>query len=65
MFIYIEGKEPVSRKSKNLMEMGVNNGDNLVVTTEMKIPLNELSEDSDPGPNGNVFPPYLSGITNE
>jgi hypothetical protein len=38
MLIYIEGKEQVSKKSKNLMEMGVKNGDNLVVTTQMKIP---------------------------
>ncbi len=38
MYIYIEGKEPVSRKSKSLAEMGVNDGDNLIVTTEMKLP---------------------------
>ena len=57
MFIYIEGKEPVCRKSKNLMEMGVNDGDNLVVTTEMKIPLDDLSEDSDLGLAPNAFPP--------
>ena len=57
MFIYIEGKEPVSRKSKNLMEMGVKDMDNLVVTTEMKIPLDDLSEDSEPGANMNAFPP--------
>jgi hypothetical protein len=47
MYIYIAGKEPVSRKSKNLKEMGVNDGDELVVTTEMKLPLDNLSEDSD------------------
>ena len=47
MYIYIAGKEPVSRKSKNLMEMGVKDGDELVVTTEMKLPLDYLSEDSD------------------
>ena len=57
MFIYIEGKEPVSRKSKNLMEMGVKDGDNLVVTTEMKIPLDDLSEDSDPALVSHAFPP--------
>ena len=57
MFIYIEGKEPVSRKSKNLMEMGVKDMDNLVVTTEMKIPLDNLSEDSEPGAIMNAFPP--------
>jgi hypothetical protein len=47
MYIYIAGKEPVSRKSKNLLEMGVNDGDELVVTTEMKLPLDQLSDDSD------------------
>jgi hypothetical protein len=44
MYIYIEGKEPVSRKSKSLAEMGVNDGDNLIVTTEMKLPFDEISD---------------------
>ena len=47
MYIYISGKEPVCRKSKNLLEMGVKDGDELVVTTEMKLPLDQLSDDSD------------------
>jgi hypothetical protein len=47
MYIYIEGKEPVARKSKSLAEMGVKDGDNLIVTTEMKLPLHEFSEDDD------------------
>jgi len=59
MYIYIEGKEPVARKSKSLAEMGVKDGDNLIVTTEMKLPLHEFSEDDDmddPGmfPSGNL-----------
>ena len=37
MYIYIEGKEPVARKSKSLAEMGVKDGDNLIVTTEMTL----------------------------
>ena len=63
MYIYIAGKEPVSRKSKNLMEMGVNDGDELVVTTEMKLPMDQLSDDSDEN-NGNEIPPLLQGINN-
>jgi PHP family Zn ribbon phosphoesterase len=56
MYIYIEGKEPVARKSKSLAEMGVKDGDNLIVTTEMKLPFNEFSEDDDlDGPAG-LFP---------
>ena len=47
MYIYIEGKEPVARKSKSLAEMGVKDGDNLIVTTEMKLPFNEASDDED------------------
>lgn len=47
MYIYIEGKEPVSRKSKSLAEMGVNDGDNLIVTTEMKLPFDEISDSGD------------------
>ena len=49
MYIYIEGKEPVSRKSKSLAEMGVNDGDNLIVTTEMKLPFDEYSDSDDNG----------------
>ena len=44
-YIYIEGKEPVARKSKSLAEMGVKDGDHLIVTTEMKLPFDEISED--------------------
>lgn len=55
MFIYIEGKKPVSRKSKSLSEMGVNDGDKLIVTTEMKLPFNDLSEEDD-GNDVNRFP---------
>jgi hypothetical protein len=47
-YIYIEGKEPVARKSKSLAEMGVKDGDHLIVTTEMKLPFDEISEDEDP-----------------
>lgn len=47
MYIYIEGKEPVARKSKSLAEMGVKDGDTLIVTTEMKLPFQEMSEDDD------------------
>ena len=54
MYIYIEGKEPVARKSKSLAEMGVKDGDNLIVPTEMKLPYNVYTDD-DPdegeGPN--------------
>ena len=57
MYIYIEGKEPVARKSKSLAEMGVKDGDNLIVTTEMKLPYNVYSDDDDPDvPN---MPPYV------
>lgn len=45
MYIYIEGKEPVARKSKSLAEMGVQDGDNLIVTTEMKLPVTVYSSD--------------------
>lgn len=48
MYIYIEGKEPVARKSKSLAEMGVKDGDNLIVTTEMKLPFDEISDDEEP-----------------
>ena len=56
MYIYIEGKEPVARKSKSLAEMGVKDGDNLIVTTEMKLPYNVYSEDDDV--DGQNMPPY-------
>ena len=60
MYIYIEGKEPVSRKSKSLAEMGVNDGDNLIVTTEMKLPFDEISDSADEGNGyevgGTMFP---------
>lgn len=53
MYIYIEGKEPVARKSKSLAEMGVKDGDNLIVTTEMKLPFDEFSDEDDvDGGNG-------------
>lgn len=51
MYIYIEGKEPVARKSKSLAEMGVKDGDNLIVTTEMKLPFDVYS-DEDEYPEG-------------
>lgn len=47
MYIYIEGKEPVARKSKSLAEMGVKDGDNLIVTTEMKLPFDVCSDEDD------------------
>ena len=47
MYIYIEGKEPVARKSKSLAEMGVQDGDNLIVSTEMKLPIEVYSSDED------------------
>jgi hypothetical protein len=47
MYIYIEGKEPVHRKSKSLAEMGVKDGDNLIVTTEMKLPFDVYSDEDD------------------
>lgn len=58
MYIYIEGKEPVARKSKSLAEMGVKDGDNLIVTTEMKLPYNVYTDDESlDGPNINAgFP---------
>ena len=63
MYIYIEGKEPVARKSKSLAEMGVKDGDNLIVTTEMKLPFDEISDDEEPfatdGNGGLMFPPQL------
>jgi len=55
MYIYIEGKEPVARKSKSLAEMGVKDGDNLIVTTEMKLPFDEFSDD-EPSGAPNLFP---------
>jgi len=65
-YIYIEGKEPVARKSKSLAEMGVKDGDHLIVTTEMKLPFDEISDEEDPiidGPGGmgnmnNLDDPY-------
>jgi len=61
MYIYIDGKVPVARKSKSLAEMGVKDGDNLIVTTEMKLPLDGYSDDDEPfddNPQGS-FPPLL------
>ena len=60
MYIYIEGKEPVARKSKSLAEMGVKDGDNLIVTTEMKLPYN-VNSDSDciDGPNPGGFSGFM------
>jgi len=75
-YIYIEGKEPVARKSKSLAEMGVKDGDHLIVTTEMKLPFDEISEEDDPMndfpaamnmPNDDPFDysvPVHSGIQN-
>jgi hypothetical protein len=51
MYIYIEGKEPVARKSKSLAEMGVKDGGNLIVTTEMKMPFDVYSDEEDDGVN--------------
>ena len=72
MYIYIEGKEPVSRKSKSLAEMGVHDGDNLIVTTEMKLPFDEISDSDNEAVGyevgGTMFPnpsnnkPYADGI---
>lgn len=56
MYIYIEGKEPVARKSKSLAEMGVKDGDNLIVTTEMKLPLHEYSDDDEIDDPVGIFP---------
>lgn len=56
MYIYIEGKEPVARKSKSLAEMGVKDGDNLIVTTEMKLPFDALSDDPEDNPFANDAP---------
>ena len=53
MFIYIEGKQPVHRKSKSLAEMGVNDGDNLICTTEMKLPLHDDASETE---DGSMFP---------
>lgn len=67
MYIYIDGKEPVARKSKSLQEMGVKDNDNLIVTTEMKLPFNNISDDEDVGlfPSqqlGNIEDPFeMSG----
>lgn len=62
MYIYIEGKEPVHRKSKSLAEMGVKDGDNLIVTTEMKLPFDVYSDEDDcQDGQPNTFPPTLSG----
>lgn len=58
MYIYIEGKEPVARKSKSLAEMGIKDGDTLVVTTEMKLPFHEISDDEEGLDDiGNMLPP--------
>lgn len=57
MYIYIEGKEPVARKSKSLAEMGVKDGDTLIVTTEMKLPLQEYSDDEDYDDAAGIFNP--------
>ena len=60
MYIYIDGKVPVARKSKSLAEMGVKDGDNLIVTTEMKLPLDGYSDDDEPfDDHPNSFPPLL------
>ena len=63
MYIYIEGKEPVARKSKSLAEMGVKDGDNLIVTTEMKLPFDVYSDDENdyPGESAGMFPPPIPG----
>lgn len=61
MYIYIDGKVPVARKSKSLAEMGVKDGDNLIVTTEMKLPLDGYSDDDEPFDDNHPgpFPPIL------
>lgn len=61
MYIYIDGKVPVARKSKSLAEMGVKDGDNLIVTTEMKLPLDGYSDDDEPFDDNHQgsFPPLL------
>ena len=56
MYIYIEGREPVARKSKSLLEMGVKDGDSLIVSTEMKLPFDEFSDSDNAELNG-CFPP--------
>lgn len=62
MYIYIEGKEPVARKSKSLAEMGVKDGDNLIVTTEMKLPFDVYSDEDDyPDGQPGMFPQGLPG----
>ena len=53
MYIYIEGKEPVARKSKSLAEMGVKDGDNLIVTTEMKLPFDMCCSEDEDFPDSN------------
>jgi uncharacterized ubiquitin-like protein YukD len=50
MFIYIDGKHPVHRKSKSLQEMGVKDGDNLICTTEMRLPLHDDQSDDEDVP---------------
>ena len=58
MYIYIEGREPVARKSKSLAEMGVQDNDNLIVTTEMRLPVTVYSSD-DTGNEGNPLAPDI------
>lgn len=55
MYIYIEGKEPVARKSKSLAEMGVKNNDNLIVTTEMRLPVTVYSSDDTNNDGNQLF----------
>jgi len=50
MFIYIDGKKPVHRKSKSLQEMGVQDGNNLICTTEMRIPFHDNMSDDEEAP---------------
>lgn len=42
--------------------MGVKDGDHLIVTTEMKLPFDEISEDDEPLPMGEPTPGLLPGI---
>ena len=62
MYIYIEGKEPVARKSKSLAEMGVRDGDNLIVTTEMKLPFNVYSDEEEDGGGDEDYGGERAGI---
>lgn len=62
MYIYIEGKEPVARKSKSLAEMGVKDGDNLIVTTEMKLPFNEESDEPSMEGHSSMLHPNMHGL---